>query len=299
MKKLAVLILNWNSDFDTIECVSSVKKYVQSNDILVVDNKSTDDSYANIKKIHPDINYIQATDNNGYAAGNNIGLRHFFQIGYDYVLILNNDTRLVCNIAINNIVNCNYNDIGIFGLRLQEISDAHIHKYRFTTYDFFGILFKLISKKISIKNYNNFSCVNRVSGAALIIEKNFYNEVGGMNENYFLYCEEIDYCFKAYMSGWYVVYDNSNKISVIHNRKSNNIRPYVFYYTFRNMILFCKFNFKLYNRYAALILCYIAQLKIIIKLISKMKFRIIRIAIIGIIDGLSNKSGKNINNLKC
>lgn len=88
-----IIIVNWNRRADILRCLASLEFAAQAvADILVVDNASTDDSVAAIRTHFPDVQLIENACNAGFAEGNNIGLRWVLEHGYEYVLLLNNDT---------------------------------------------------------------------------------------------------------------------------------------------------------------------------------------------------------------
>ena len=92
-RSLAVIVLNWNRRDDTLRCLASIERSSYAPfDTIVVDNASTDDSVQAIRFAFPEIRIIENQENLGYAGGNNVGLEAALLYGYDYVLVLNNDT---------------------------------------------------------------------------------------------------------------------------------------------------------------------------------------------------------------
>jgi GT2 family glycosyltransferase len=93
--EVAVIVLNWNGKDDTLSCLKSVR--AQSNVIVhtvLVDNASSDQSVAAVRESFPEVEVIESGANLGYAGGNNVGLEHALQRGFDYIFVLNNDTVL-------------------------------------------------------------------------------------------------------------------------------------------------------------------------------------------------------------
>lgn len=90
---IAVIVVNWNRRDDVLRCLGSLESAGPANvHMLVVDNASTDDSVAAIRTQFPGVTLIENPRNAGFAEGNNIGLRWALENGYEYVLLLNNDT---------------------------------------------------------------------------------------------------------------------------------------------------------------------------------------------------------------
>ena len=95
MKKVAIILVNYNGAEDTLECIASILKSQYENyKIIVVDNCSTDSSYEILDKQKEFYNFvlIKAKSNDGFSAGNNIGIKYALNNGADYILLLNNDT---------------------------------------------------------------------------------------------------------------------------------------------------------------------------------------------------------------
>ena len=96
MKKVFIVILNFNGFEDTIACLKSLSKLKVSRDIniepLVIDNNSSDESVERISKAFPEITLIENKENLGFSGGNNEGMRYAIKSGGDYIILLNNDT---------------------------------------------------------------------------------------------------------------------------------------------------------------------------------------------------------------
>ncbi|MCT7635632.1 glycosyltransferase [Aliarcobacter butzleri] len=108
-----IIILNYNGWKDTIECLESLKCIQEDYKIVLIDNKSTDDSIdklenwiQNQKELSSNLIFIKSSENNGYAAGNNIGIKYVeSQEDAEFIWILNNDTLIKADI-LENLLNC-------------------------------------------------------------------------------------------------------------------------------------------------------------------------------------------------
>lgn len=293
MYKIGIVILNWNSPEDTIRCIDSVLSICTDNfDLIVVDNGSTDDSVDRITSSASEITIIQTGTNLGYAGGNNLGLKEAFARGCDYGLILNNDCKLLNTRALENIIFNGEPNIAIYGLGIAEGDGRGRASFNCESNDYFGVMLRLIHRNASLISSSGFAPADRVSGAAMAISKLFFEAVGPIDERYFLYAEEIDYCLKARANGWGVMYEVSDYVSVAHKRKSVYERPYVWYYIYRNMLLFCRFNCSSYKYIIGLILCIISQVRGIGMALTHRKHEVILMMIRGFLDGLTGKTGK-------
>ena len=104
MKELAIILLNYNNVNDTLECVKSIEDYYERQcTIIVVDNKSTDNSKEKLLENEHRYKLILNDVNEGFAQGNNIGIKWAVEEGYKYIMLLNNDTLITKN-SIENMI---------------------------------------------------------------------------------------------------------------------------------------------------------------------------------------------------
>ena len=123
MEKIVIILLNYNNYKDTIECINSIKQNTSENnfiyEIVVVDNKSTNESLLELKKIEG-ITLIQASKNAGFSSGNNIGIKYAIENKSEYILLLNNDTIITENSIDKMYLELKkHNDIGIMSSRIM------------------------------------------------------------------------------------------------------------------------------------------------------------------------------------
>jgi GT2 family glycosyltransferase len=149
-------------------------------------------------KLNHPIILIQAGENGGFAAGNNIGIKYaLVKNDFEYIWLLNNDTVIEQN-SLNVLVDyASKNDIGICGSALMYYHNPkEIQAYGGRVNKFFGT-----SKHIlEIKDIN--AKLDYVVGASFLIDKKVIDKIGLMPEEYFLYYEETDYCFNARSNGF-------------------------------------------------------------------------------------------------
>jgi N-acetylglucosaminyl-diphospho-decaprenol L-rhamnosyltransferase len=220
-----VIILNYRSAELTIDCLCSLAEEVASSgriSVTVIDNASGDGSVKTISETITRRGWaawanIAALDRNGgYASGNNAGIRMALDSGARYFLILNPDTivRPGALMALVNFMDMNP-VVGIAGARLED-QDGEIHRsaHRFPTPAGeldrslrFGPLSRLLVRHcVSPPMRDEAHPCDWVSGAALIIRRAVVEQVGLLDEGYFLYFEEVDYCKKVKQGGWQVWY---------------------------------------------------------------------------------------------
>lgn len=248
VQEIYIIILNYNNANDTIECINSIRIATKNCNsyayhIIIVDNASSDDSVMILQNfIGNDIELVVASQNLGYAAGNNIGIRHALRYDPDYLVILNNDT-----VIDRNTISCcikaleNDNNLGIagpvilnYGTNIIQSSGADVDFY------------KLISIPCNAdKVYypkNTVEYHDYVGGACLVFNAELIKKIGYLPEQYFLFWEETEWCILAQRSGKKVgcVYNASIQHKGSATIKRTNTKSD--YYLERNRVIFSKRN---------------------------------------------------------
>jgi GT2 family glycosyltransferase len=218
--QLSVIILNYNVRHFLELCVLSVQKALLNIDaeIIVVDNNSSDDSCKMMQLRFPNIKLIKNKENLGFPKGNNIGVA---QANGDYICILNPDTVVaedtfekVLNFVTLSAVEVPNSNIGIVGCRLIDGTGNFLPESKrgiptpwvaFTK--IFG-LYKLFPKSIFFNQYyaqhlqeNETGKVAILVGAFMVLKKELYNEIGGFDENCFMYSDDIDLSYRVLQKG--------------------------------------------------------------------------------------------------
>lgn len=197
------IILNWKKKEDTIKCANSVLKLKTNNfKIIIIDNNSQDNSYEEIKNQFKEekkkISIIKTKENLGYAGGNNAGIKVALEDPeMTGVWILNNDT-LVDPEALNELKKCaeKNKEFRIAGSLILDLEkNEKIQTAGSNLIKLFGLPRKILKNKPS--NYSTSDInVDSVSGASMYIPREIIEKIGFIKEEYFLYWEETDYCFK-------------------------------------------------------------------------------------------------------
>lgn len=250
--KVSIIIVNWNGHGDTIECLESLRDLKYPNyDIIVVDNGSTDESVKAIKERFSEVSILETGENLGFPGGNNVGLRHAFENGADYAWLLNNDA-VVDPYSLDYMVNAlrTADDVAMVGSKI----------YYFDRRDvlwFAGAYTKwAIGKNIMIgwgeKDQGQFDLVRNVdtlTGCSMVVKRDICEKIGFMDESYFLYVEEVDWCLRARNHGYRCVFVPE---SVVYHKISSSTKgqwPEIFsYYNTRNMLKTVKSNFSFPRR---------------------------------------------------
>ena len=265
--KVAIIILNWNNYKDTKNCLLSLKEINYPNyEIIVIDNGSTDGSGKKLNEIFPSYTFILNKENSGYTGGNNLGIKRAIEEGVDYILILNNDTKVVNpNFLYKMTERMNEKpSVGIMGPKVFG-SDGIVQE----TILFVPTLLNSIRESLFFKihrktkkNYNVAQFVETVSGVCWLIRRRVIQNIGLLDEDYFMYGEEQDYCYRAEKAGWNIMYYPVE--SVVHYKEpenKNKPRTYRQYtYTRRNIVLFIRKHFGFLQALALAILFFISNI---------------------------------------
>jgi|TARA_B100002003_G_C14047487_1_gene504549 hypothetical protein len=212
---LSIIIVTYNSAAVIAPCLSSVAAHRSDLRVetLVVDNASADDTCEVVRQEFPWAKLITGHGNIGFAAGNNLGLAaaqgRFF-------LLLNPDTEIRAG-ALQALLT--YADahpqVGMIAPRLHNMDGSLQHStfrfpdYRQAVYGFFEKLVPIDSVangRYAPDAYESERPVDHILGAAIFVRRPLWEEIGGMDENYALYFEETDWCYRARQAGWELRY---------------------------------------------------------------------------------------------
>lgn len=232
MKKVSLVIINWNRPKDTLACLRSVEKSQVSKfklQIIVIDNNSSDNSVeliikelTRIKKKSGITSEIIVNDKNlGFAEGNNVGIRHAINHAADYVLLLNNDTAVDRNMIKNLVEEAKKHPLaGIISPKIYFAKGYEFHKKRYRAKDK-GKVIWYAGGRLDWKNvYGTNVGVDEVdkgqfektektgfgTGACLFLSSKAIKEVGYFNANYFMYFEDVELSVRMKDRGWRVLY---------------------------------------------------------------------------------------------
>jgi hypothetical protein len=234
--KVSIITVNWNGSQILYDFLQNICEIDYSNlEIIVVDNNSTDNSI-NIINQFPNIKLIRLKKNTGFACGNNIGIKH--STG-DFVLLLNTDTFCKKNIItqfLNSYDNKNYDKIaGIIPLVL--LKNNNINSFGSIFYhDFhpFNIGFNKNPDTFNFEKYKN--KIIGFYGAAIFLNKQMFNDIGYMDEEYFLYHEETDLALRARINNWKFIINENIKVKHLHSFSSKSLSLKKIYFCERNRI---------------------------------------------------------------
>lgn len=277
---ISIILVNYQKYEDTFTCVDSILESQTTEEyrIVIVDNASTNDSWEQLQKFkdNPKITLIQAAENNGYCAGNNIGIKYSIDnISPDYIWILNPDTLVTpTTMQVLSDYAKTKEDLGVLGCKLVYYPDTY-HLQALGGGNFgLSPLGELRSKRplyrmeSSEKPLPKEVEVDIIIGASMFIPIGVFEKVGFLNEMFFLYADETEFCLRVLKAGFknYAIseatvfhtdgyrqktrsayseyYGNRNSLYLVRDLYPQNLRWNIVIYHLNTCYLLLKFKFK-------------------------------------------------------
>ncbi len=231
--RLSIISINYNSSESTIKLLESLKNQTDKDfEVIVVDNNSKDlAQLLNYKTSETNVIFIKNDKNLGYSGGNNVGIRRALHPptggGSDWILLLNNDTWAEPDLIAHVRTNLEGKN-GIVGLALDEGERvAYAGKIEW--------LKPTLPHIYSTLHSSNLYAI----GGAILIHKNVFDKVGLLDENYFLYFEDADFCINARKQGIPVSFIPEIKIRHAVSSSTKKLgSPLLLRYHYRNALYF-------------------------------------------------------------
>ncbi|WP_445432529.1 glycosyltransferase family 2 protein [Chryseobacterium indoltheticum] len=230
-KKLSIVIVNYNVTQLLRNCLLAIQKYCEGIDyeVIVIDNKSTDSSWGDLIPEFPKVHFIASEKNEGFAKANN---RAIETAAGEYLLILNPDTELE-GFYLNEILNFadSKTNFGCLGVRMHDANGNFLPESKRSVPDMinsFEKLFTNFKKKKSKSYYRNdvdeygVAEVEVITGAFFLVKKEVYEKVGGLDERYFMYGEDIDLCYTLLNNNYKNYY--YGKASILHHKGESTVK---------------------------------------------------------------------------
>jgi hypothetical protein len=248
-KKLAIVIVNWNSYDLTHDTLVSLSKTTYTNyDIILVDNCSEDGSGDKLKENFSNIILIHSAKNNGFTGGNNIGMQYALEHGYENVLLLNNDVAVAPNFIeplIQKLAS-HKNTAAVQPL----IYFHHNHELIWNAGSKYNSLLGIPrtpqynKKDIGQQEIKKQKQIDWITGCAMMLKTEALKKVGLFRESFFIYYEDVDLSFRLKEAGYELAYEPSSVIYHIagmshkskEKTKEGYISPKVHYLNARNRI---------------------------------------------------------------
>ncbi len=233
------VILNTNRCVDTLEALASLEKSTYENhSVIVLDNASTDNSIASIKKEFPEVEIIQLTENLGYAGNNNVGIEAAIQKGADWVFVLNEDTVLA-NACLEFLVAIGEGDpsIGIVGPMVYHYDTPETIQSAGGSLGPYWQSNHIGQNEQDDGQFDRPRDVEWISGCAIMVRRSAIQKVGALDARFFYYWEETEWCLRISRDGWRIVFVPQAKLWHKGVQQDYRPNPSVTYYSTRNRLL--------------------------------------------------------------
>ncbi len=260
---VSVIIVNWNTKELLRSCIESIYKETCNCtfEIIVVDNNSSDDSVEMIQAEFPQVKLIANETNMGFAGGNNKGIN--IAKGR-YILVLNSDI-IICDQAIEKTVK--YADrkprAGMISCHVVNLNG----RIAMTTFSFpclWNLFCRFSGLASTFRNSRIFGRdiylwwdrksernVDSVSGSFILVRREAIDQVGLMDEDYFLYYEETDWCYRFGKAGWEIIFWPGAKIIHIGDQSSKQEELKMFVQFHKSLLIFFKKHHSLTSYFTA------------------------------------------------
>ncbi len=240
--------LNWNGIADTRKCLDSLLSEGYSNlQVVCIDNNSDNNEAAKLKDEYPTVKVIKNETNLGFAGGCNVGIKHALDDGTDYVMLFNNDAVIVED-SIAKMVEFYeaHSDVGMVSPTILYADEKTVWFYGAKLSKALGFTINIGKGKVadSIVGKDPFQ-TGFCSGCTMLVHRNVIEQIGLMDEEYFVYYEDLDWCTKADNIGlesWVVPH-----ATVFHKKSASTgeggksrFGPIPAYYLARNAFMYAK-----------------------------------------------------------
>lgn len=229
--RASVIIPNWNGKELLKDCLDSLKS--QSAEIILVDNGSTDDSIDYVEKNYSKVRIVKLKKNFGFSKAINEGVK---KSNANYVVFLNNDTAASKN-WLKNLVECANSHPEVI-----SVNSKLLNFYNRKRIDGVGILINEVGQAKSIGwqeedcgQYGKEQYIFGATGGGSLFKKLDFIKVGGFDEKYFMYSEEVDFAFRSQFLGYKSIYCPGAVLYHKHKATAKKLPQHIEYWQFRNM----------------------------------------------------------------
>jgi GT2 family glycosyltransferase len=235
---ISVVIVNYNVKDLLVSCLASLEASLRGipSEIIVVDNDSTDGSIDYAEPMFPGVHFTRLTDNLGFGKANNIGFDMALAHGAEFILCLNPDT-LISEDSMSVVLEYmrSHSDVGLTGCKLLNADGTFQLACRRGFPTPWASFCKVFGLQALFPNSPRFAQYNQtfrsedetyaveaVMGAFMFIRREALEAVRGFDEEFFMYGEDLDLCFRIQAAGWVIMYLHTT--SIIHYKGESTRR---------------------------------------------------------------------------
>lgn len=239
---IVTVILNTNRREDTLACLCSLQQNgYPTQQAIVLDNASSDGSATAIQAEFPDVQILALERNLGYAGNNNVGIDAAMEIGAEWVFVLNEDTTLApdCLEQMMAVAQANP-QAGIIGPLVYHFDEPTVVQSAGGSLDSRWRSKHIGQNDPDCGQYTTVQAVDWISGCAILVRRQVIEQVGGLDERFFYYWEETDWCRRAAEAGWTILLAPQARLWHKGVQRNYQPSPNVTYYATRNRLLFLR-----------------------------------------------------------
>jgi len=231
--KISIIVLNWKRFEETRDCISSLQSLKVTKDaevsIIVVDNNSGDGSAEKLRKLKKStfpVEVIANTHNYGFAGGNNVGMKYAMNNLADYIMVLNNDTRVHPELLQELLNVFSSKDVGVASPKIYFEKGYEYHKDRYTKAEHGKVIWYAGGDidwnniygsnrgvdEIDEGQYDEVRELDFATGACFLISRKAVTKAGFFDERYFMYLEDVEYSQRIQKKGLKILFAPKAKL---------------------------------------------------------------------------------------
>ena len=244
---LSISIVNWNTRELLDQCLKSIFDTTKGIDfeVIVVDNASSDDSMEMVHEKYPQVKSILNSENVGFATANN----QAYEISSGkYFMLLNPDTIVLTDLSpVVDFLDSN-NEVGVAGCKCinpdKSLQPNWYDYYPSFTWELLPEALRNIASKLIYKRNSDSAFATKwVGGQCMTLRRECMDKVGAMDQNFFMYSEETDLCFRIKKLGWKIMHFPGITIVHIGGQSTKSVRTKMLIELYRSKNRFIRKNF--------------------------------------------------------
>jgi len=248
LNQVATVVLNWNGKDDTLACLYSLQEQEDVEvKVIVVDNGSVDDSVNDLSDQFPNAIVIETGVNLGYAGGNNVGIRYALDIGFKYIMVLNNDTLLAPQCISHLLADLQLHlDVAAVAPKSFYLEAPDVIYFAGGRISRDGRTHHIGGGSYNAPKYNLPCDTEWLAGCAILFRSKSLQELGLFEPKYYLLFEDVDWSLRARRRGYRLrVVPEATLWHKVSPSFSKTWSPLYRYYYTRNSFLWIERNFPL------------------------------------------------------
>ena len=247
--RVMIILVNWNGKNVTLDCLDSLSSVTYPNvTIAVVDNGSTDGSVRAVRERYPDVILLEQEENLRFAGGNNVGMKYALECGAELICLLNNDTT-VHNEFLEHLVSRIQSEgaIGLVAPKIYYHGEPDRIWFAGGEISFWtGTMKHSGIREIDAGQYDTSREIDYSTGCCMLVKREVIENVGMLDESFYMYTEDADWCMRARRAGYSIMYEPKAKV---WHKVSVSSGGHLSFFKMRNKFIS---NLRFFFRYASL-----------------------------------------------